>query len=63
METTQFQETLQKSREALQNCQKQNNLQSCLSCPQVLKCAIRSEYVRNVYLSLNQGQNESDFDF
>lgn len=63
MEENQFQEDLQKSKEVLQECQKQNNLSSCLPCPKVLECVTRSLYVKNVYLFLNKGQSESDFDF
>lgn len=58
-----FQEAFQTSKLALQECQKQNHLHSCLLCPKVLECPTRSEYVKNVYLFLNQGQSDSDFDF
>lgn len=58
-----FQQALQESKIILQECQKQNNVSSCLHCSEVLECAKRSNYVKNVYLFLNQGQSESDFDF
>lgn len=63
MEENQFQKDLQKNKTILQECQKQNHLSSCLSCPKVLECQMRSLYVKSVYLFLNQGQSESDFDF
>lgn len=63
VESNQFQETLQKSKTTLQECQKQNHLHSCLLCQKVLECPTRSDYVKNVYLFLNRGQSESDFDF
>lgn len=62
-QTNPFQEAFQTSKDALKECQKQNQLSSCLPCPKVLECATRSDYVKHVYLFLNRGQSESDFDF
>lgn len=58
-----FQKALLESEAVLKNCQREHNLSSCMLCPKVLKCPIRLDYVKNVYLFLNQGQSESDFDF
>jgi len=40
----------------LQECQKQQNLDSCLICPKVLDCTTREEYIRAVYSSMNKGE-------
>ena len=43
-------------------CQKENNINSCLSCEKWEKCSIRKEYVESVYQSMSKGQN-GEFDF
>lgn len=58
-----LQEQKQQSKENVEKCQKEKAFQSCLQCPQVLECAIRKKYVENVYVFLNGGQKDSDFDF
>jgi hypothetical protein len=39
----------------LQNCQKQQQVRSCLSCNKIHDCEIRDRYVHSVYSSMNKG--------
>jgi hypothetical protein len=41
----------------LKNCQKKKSLKSCLECDKIISCAIRNEYVKAVYNSMNKGQS------
>ncbi|MEA3383253.1 MAG: hypothetical protein U9Q20_01065 [Campylobacterota bacterium] len=41
--------------EILNNCQLNNNIDSCLKCSQVLNCQIRDNYIKSVYESMNKG--------
>ena len=47
----------------LQECQKENKLDSCMKCEQFLKCDTRKEYVLSVYLSMNEDMNTGGFNF
>lgn len=38
-------------------CQKNKNLISCMSCPQILACEVRSSYVTSAYKNMNKGQS------
>ena len=39
----------------LQNCQREKNLNSCMSCKEILVCTTKEQYVRAVYESMNKG--------
>jgi len=41
----------------LKECQIKNNIKSCLKCDKIIGCAIRNEYVKAVYNSMNKGQS------
>ena len=47
---------------ALKNCQKSNNLKSCIPCTSFLDCNLRKQYVLEVYNSMNKG-NTGGFEF
>jgi hypothetical protein len=39
----------------LQQCQVENNLDSCSRCQNFLTCSLRSEYIQAVYNSMSKG--------
>lgn len=39
----------------LQNCQKQQQVRSCLLCKKTDECELRDKYVHAVYSSMNKG--------
>ncbi|MBF0985510.1 MAG: hypothetical protein HXK63_10270, partial [Campylobacter sp.] len=43
-----YDEILDKSLAALQACQAEHNLTSCLECEKLLDCAVRDKYVKAV---------------
>ena len=51
-----WQEALDRQLERLQECQKEQNVRSCLACTKILECTLRKEYVNAVYESMNKGQ-------
>lgn len=53
---------LEKKITALQSCQNEHNLYSCMPCAEFIGCAKRTEYVKAVYDSMSKGQ-DGDFDF
>ena len=57
-----FEEKLSKSREELERCQKERQLDSCLSCEEWKECEIRKRYVQSVYESMSKGK-EGGFEF
>jgi hypothetical protein len=46
-------ERLRKSILNVKECQKSKSYTSCMICPSILECDIRTEYVRGVYKSMN----------
>jgi len=46
---------LQIKKRELQNCQKQQGVDSCLKCSQLLNCKLRDSFVHAVYSSMNKG--------
>jgi hypothetical protein len=50
-----WQIALQQQKLALENCQQQQHLKSCLSCPKLLECEIRDAYIKSVYDSMSKG--------
>ena len=57
-----YDEILDKSLAALQACQAEHNLTSCLECVKLLDCAVRDKYVKAVYESMSHGAT-GDFSF
>ena len=57
-----FDDRLQETLHALQECQRTRALQSCLLCEAMMECPIRERYVRSVYESMSKGQS-GGFDF
>jgi rhamnogalacturonyl hydrolase YesR len=56
IEKDRWQQALERQLEALQECQKREGVQSCLSCEKILGCEVRTRYVQAVYESMNKGQ-------
>ena len=46
----------------LESCQKQNAVDSCLKCANLIGCELRKSYVDAVYQSMNDGES-GYFDF
>jgi len=51
----------QKLRE-LQECQQEQNLDSCMKCEKIFECELRKSYVEGVYESMRKGE-EGGFEF
>jgi hypothetical protein len=54
-EKDQWQLALEEKKEALESCQNEKQLTSCMKCDQLLSCPIREAYVKAVYDSMNKG--------
>ena len=50
-----WQIALSQKKEALENCQKEHHLKSCISCDKLLDCSIRDAYIKAVYDSMSKG--------
>ena len=50
-----WQELLDKELERLKACQESRQVESCMNCPEILGCEVRSRYVNAVYESMNKG--------
>ena len=46
---------LDKKLEELKECQKKQEVKSCLDCSKTFECEIRDSYVKAVYESMNKG--------
>lgn len=58
-----YEKQLDEKLSELESCQKQNALDSCLKCANLMGCELRKDYVDAVYQSMNGGTNgEFDFD-
>jgi len=53
----QWQSALEEKKNALEVCQKEKGVQSCLKCDQLLHCKVREAYVKAVYESMNKGKS------
>lgn len=51
----QWEQALDIKHDALQQCQTDHALQSCLGCPELLDCSLRDAYVKAVYESMSKG--------
>ncbi len=41
----------------LENCQREQQLKSCLNCPKFQECTLREEYIKSVYESMSRGES------
>ena len=57
-----YEAKLEEAKKALQECQISKVLESCLNCPSLIGCPIRTAYVRTVYESMSKGET-GGFDF
>lgn len=57
-----YEAKLEEAKNALQECQASKGLESCLNCPSLIGCPIRTAYVRTVYESMSKGET-GGFDF
>ncbi|MDD5212795.1 MAG: hypothetical protein PHV62_10310 [Sulfuricurvum sp.] len=57
-----YEAKLEEAKKNLQECQTSKALESCLNCPSLIGCPIRTEYVRTVYESMSKGET-GGFDF
>jgi hypothetical protein len=51
-----YQSSLTQKLQELQACQKQQRVQSCFACHELIGCVLRKEYVKSVYESMNKGK-------
>ena len=54
-ELDKFEQDLKEKLNLLLECQKSNNLDSCLKCDKILECQTRETYIKAVYMSMNKG--------
>lgn len=59
---TVYEAKLEEAKKTLQECQTSKALESCLHCPALIGCPIRTAYVRTVYESMSKGET-GGFDF
>ena len=50
-----WQLALQEKKSALEACQAEQQLTSCMSCEKLLECDIRDDYIKAVYDSMSKG--------
>lgn len=50
-----YRKELESNISILKQCQRDNNVLSCLKCKKVIGCEIRIKYVESVYFSMNKG--------
>jgi len=46
---------LKAEKKKLEECQQEQQVNSCLSCPKIQNCSIRDAYVHAVYNSMSKG--------
>ena len=51
-----YQEKLDETKESLQKCQDEKNIDSCMKCEKTFECEIREDYVNAVYESMSHGE-------
>ena len=57
METNdKFKVALEEKKNALQECQKNKNIDTCTKCDKLFDCLTRKEYVKAVYESMSHGE-------
>lgn len=58
-----FELALDEKKEALEQCQRAKNTNSCYNCEELFDCQTRTQYVKAVYESMSKGKNDGGFDF
>jgi len=51
-----FKDKLKQQIQILKNCQKKEQVDSCLKCKKLLEFEVRINYVRSVYESMSKGE-------
>lgn len=54
--TDQYEAELNTQLKKLQECQKDNNQNSCMTCKEHISCHTRKDYVKAVYGSMSKGK-------
>lgn len=57
-----YEQRLMEAIKKLHECQNSKDLESCLSCKEILECKVRDAYVEAVYKSMSKGE-EGGFEF
>lgn len=47
---------LKQKKVALETCQKEHHLQSCMQCDKLLNCDLQDSYIKAVYNSMSKGK-------
>ncbi len=55
-ESNSFEERLSSMITKVQQCQKDNSLDSCMKCEKLIGCDLRKEYVQTTYESMSKGE-------
>jgi len=59
---TEYEVRLDDAKQSLSECQLSKAIESCLNCPELIGCPIRTHYVRAVFESMSKGET-GGFDF
>jgi len=51
-----YQDRLDETKESLQRCQDEKNIDSCMKCEKTFECETRKDYVDAVYESMSRGE-------
>ena len=51
-----WQIALKQKKDALEKCQDEHQLKSCLTCKMLLDCTLRDDYIKAVYDSMSKGK-------
>lgn len=51
-----WQHILKEKKIALETCQKEHHIQSCIKCTKLLDCVLRDSYIKAVYDSMSKGK-------
>ncbi|MDD2829496.1 MAG: hypothetical protein PHW18_07990 [Sulfuricurvum sp.] len=57
-----YEAKLDEAKKVLEQCQESKGFESCLKCPEIIGCEVRTQYVRSVYESMSKGST-GGFDF
>jgi len=52
-----YQDRLDETKESLQRCQDEKNIDSCMKCEKTFECETRKDYVYAVYESMSRGES------
>jgi hypothetical protein len=57
-----YEARLDDAKDKLQECQKEQKVESCYVCEKCIGCELRTKYIRSVYESMSKGET-GGFDF